>query len=148
MTKAVTGACLALLTVVLVTIPSCKKDGTNDSNSAVSLLTSARWTFQNFQYEKPDGTWIPDPDAVDADKFTVGFATNNTLSEFDEAYNLTIPGTWAFSSNNTVLTTVGSSDLPPAAYTVNTLNASTLVLTQLNYPQGGAYIDERLTFTH
>jgi hypothetical protein len=150
MTKATTAACLALLTMVSITLSSCKKDGSNNSNSssALSLLTSARWTFQKYEYEKPDGTWIPDPDAVDANKFTIGFSTNYATSEIDIGNGYTTAGTWSFSSNNTVITTTVGYDLQPAAYTVNTLTESTLVLTQLNYPSGSTYIGERLTFTH
>ncbi len=60
MTKVTTMVCLAVLITVSVTLSSCKKDGSNSSNSAISLLTSSRWTFEKFEYQKPDGTWITD----------------------------------------------------------------------------------------
>jgi hypothetical protein len=148
MTKVTTMVCLAILISAFGILSSCKKDGSSNSNSAVSLLTSSRWTFQKFEYQKPDGTWIPDPDAVDANKFTIGFSANYATSEIDLVNGYTTAGTWSFSSNNTVITTTVGYDLDPASYTVSQLTSSTLVLTWLNYPQNAAYIDERLTFTH
>jgi len=135
----------ALLMLLTVNFYSCKKDSPNSSSSsAVKLLTSSRWTFQKYEYNQ-NGTWIADPDAVDADKFTVGFNTNNTFSEYDLTNGETSPGTWNFSSNNTVITTTGGGDIFPAVYTVTVLTSSTLQITNLNYP---VYNGERLTFTH
>jgi len=131
-------------------MPSCKKDSSNSakSNSAVTLLTSSRWTFQKFEYEEKNGTWIPDPDAVDANKFTEGFNTNNTFTEIDLVNGYNTTGTWNFTSNNTVLTLSNSYDIGQgAAYNVNQLTSSTLVLTDPNYI-AVSYIAVRLTFTH
>src|SRR5579862_3171461 len=141
---------LSFISLIAITLFSCKKDGNGNSSSGsdsyVSLLTKARWTFLKFEYQKPDGTWIRDPNAANADQFTVGFNTNNTFDEM-HVVGTTSTGTWNFSSNNTVLTTTGGQDLGNMAYTVNQLTTSALVITMLNYPQGGAYVNERLTFT-
>jgi hypothetical protein len=149
MTKTVSGACLALLCAAVVGLASCKKDGnSNSGSSAVTLLTSSRWTFTGYQFEQPNGTWVNAANEANADKFTIGFASNFATSEIDQTNGFTTAGTWSFSSNNTVLTTTVGYDLPPAAYTVSVLTSSSLTLTMLNYPQGGSYIDERFTFSH
>jgi hypothetical protein len=138
-----------LLCFVILTLVSCSKSSSNNpKTNAVSLLTGSRWTFVKFEYQLKDGTWVPDPDAADADKFTVGFNTNNTYSTNDLVDGDNEVGTWNFSSNNTVMSTVGGGDVGGYVYTVSTLTSSTLLLTINNYPSGGYYIDERLTFTH
>ena len=142
---------LILLGMVMVTIYSCKKDSNPNNGSGASkpsLLTSSLWTFQKFEYQKPDGSWIPDPDAVDANKFTILFSTNNTTFEHDLVNGYTTSGTWAFSSNSTVLTITAGYDLDATSYNLIQLNASTLQLTYVNYPSGGVYTNERITFIH
>ena len=84
-----------LLFIVLISIVvSCKKDsGSNSSaNSSVSLITNGTWKFQKFEYQRKDGIWIADPDAVDADKFTIAFNSNNTFSELDLVNNNSAAG--------------------------------------------------------
>lgn len=134
---------IALLTIGLY---SCKKDTSNSAASAVKLLTSSRWTFQKYEYNK-NGTWIPDDiDPADPNKFTVGFNANNTFSDYSLIDGSTVTGTWNFSSNSTVLTTTGGDlDMIPAVYTVTQLTSSTLQLTNLNYPY---YSGQRITFKH
>ena len=142
-----------LISLIVLALVSCKKDGngnsSNGSESSVSLLTKSRWSFLKGENQKSDGTWIQVSDAVDVNYFTVGFNTNNTLSLINNVNGGDTEGGWSFTSNNTVLTVTGTVyDLQSAAYTVNTLTTSTLVITWLNYPQGAGVIDERLTFTH
>lgn len=135
---------ILFLALIAMCPSSCKKDSSNSGSNSVKLLTSSRWTFLKFEYYQ-NGAWIADPDAIDADEFTVGFNINNTFSENDIRNGETSPGTWNFSSNNTVLTTTGGLDIYAAVYTVTQLSASTLKITNLNYP---LYSGERLTFTH
>jgi len=129
---------------------SCSKNPNGSSPggaSSVSLLTSSRWTFQKLEYEQPSGTWVADPYASSRDAFTVGFSSNNTTTEYDPANGYNTPGTWAFSSNNTVLTTTQGVEFYPAVYTVNALSSSTLQVTNPNFA-GITYIGIRFTFTH
>ena len=74
---------LASICLAVTTLLSCGKAGSDNPDSgsnAITLLTGSRWTFQKFEYENKDGTWIADPGAVDADRFTVGFNADNTYS--------------------------------------------------------------------
>jgi hypothetical protein len=131
---------LTFFSLLITTLSSCKKDnsasgggnntsgGSGSSNSSVSLLTSSRWTFQKREYQE-NGSWVADPNPTEAIAFNIGFNTDGTSSEFDTATVGVNPGTWAFSSNNTVLTTTGGIALFPAVYTVETLSSSALVLT-------------------
>jgi len=145
------GAFLALVALSAALMPSCKKDnssGNDNGSSKAKLLTASMWTFQKFEYQKPDGNWIPDPDAVDADKFTLLFSTNGTTFEHDLVNQYIASGNWSLSSSDTVLTLTAGNDLNPGSYNLVQLTSSILVLTHVNYPGGGAYTNERLTFTH
>jgi len=131
---------LIFFSLLIITLPSCKKDsagsdGNNNNNSggggsssSVSLLTGSRWTFQKREYQE-NGAWVADPNPTEAIAFNIGFNADGTSTEFDTATVGVNPGTWAFSSNNTVLTTTGGIALFPAVYTVETLSSSALVLT-------------------
>lgn len=138
-----------VLLCVIALMPSCKKDanGTTTSSSA-AILTKAVWTFQKFEYQKPDGSWIPDPDAVDANRFTVDFNSNGTYTEIDLNNGTTATAQWNFSSNNTVLTLGGGYNTDAANYSVSLLNSTTLILIEPKHPaQATGYTAVRWTFT-
>ncbi len=132
---------LFLCIIVLCMATACKKS-TDATNTA--LITGSTWTFQKFEYQQKDGTWIPDPNAVNADKFTVLFNTNGTFFELHQINGYTATGNWALASNATQLTVTGGIDLY-GAYTVSQLTTSSMLLTVQNYP-AGTYSGERLTF--
>lgn len=138
---------LSVFALLFGTFYSCKKDG--KSGSSTQPLTQAVWTFQKFDYQQSDGgPWTPDPDAIDANKFTIDFNTNGTYTEIESGGRTSI-GTWNFSSNNTVLTISGEDDMDAANYTVSQLNGSSLILIEpSNSSQPGSYLATKWTFTH
>ena len=136
--------CLALLLLALVAA-ACKKGGSGSAPSQ-SLLTGSTWTFVKFEYQQKDGTWIPDPNAQYADRFTVLFNANSTFFELHQANGYNATGSWSLSSSPPQLTVTGGIDIS-GTYAVNQLTSSTLQITNTNYATA-AYSAERLTFTH
>jgi hypothetical protein len=146
--KAANGIIYLLILFVLSSLyTSCSKGSSGSSGTSnVTLLTSASWKLQKYEYQK-SGAWIADPDPKSMSAITISFSTNNSFLEITGTSNSQSTGTWAISSDNTQFTVTGGTF--PAIYTLNQLDQSTLVITYVTYTfTATGYTNERKTFTH
>ena len=138
--------CGILVVLLLLIMPGCKKDS-NNSALKQSSLTSGTWTFQKFDYQKNDGTSIADPDAQDADRFTILFNPNATFFQVDQVNGFQSTGSWVISSDGSQLTLTGGEDEIFGTYQIIQLAQNSLVLTNTSYSlYSSIYKSIRLTF--
>jgi hypothetical protein len=137
----------ALLAVVIFLMPSCKKDPTK-----TELITTGTWriTASTVTF----GTTTTDAYAsflaCDKDNVTT-FVAGGVIKEDEGATKCsasdpqTNTGTWAFTDNETKLSIIASG--ATAAYSIVTLDANTLKISQSTTSSGVTY-SSTITFAH